>query len=92
MCDEFVRPDASGDAGDYCSLGFWMVVFGQFVFVRDEGHHVSELWSCLFDDVDVLFCLFEFGIAVDSSDAGLSYPFAVDVVGFDLAFERVPVG
>jgi hypothetical protein len=36
--------------------------------------------------------LFEFGVAVNSSDAGLSYPFAVDVVGFDLAFERVPVG
>jgi hypothetical protein len=36
--------------------------------------------------------LFEFGVAVDSSDTGLSYPFAVDVVGFDLDFERVPVG
>jgi hypothetical protein len=90
--DEFVGPDASGDAGDYGSLCFWMVVLGQFVFVCDEGHHVSELWSCLPDDVDVLFCLFEFGIAVDSSDAGLSYPFAVDVVGFDLALERVIIG
>jgi hypothetical protein len=36
--------------------------------------------------------LFELGVAVNSSNAGLSYPFAVDVVGFDLAFERVPVG
>jgi hypothetical protein len=90
--DEFVRPDASGDAGDYGSLGCWVVVLGQFVFVGDEGHHVSEHGGRLLDDVDVLFGLFEFGVAVDSSDAGLSYPFTVDVVGFDLAFERIPVG
>jgi hypothetical protein len=92
MSDEFVRPHTRGDAGDHGSLCSWVVVSGQFVFVRDEFHHISELGCCLLDDVDVLFGLFEFGIAVDSSDAGLSYPFAVDVVGFDLAFERVPVG
>jgi hypothetical protein len=92
MSDEFVRPDASGDAGDDRSLGCWVVILGQFVFVRDESHHVSELGSGFLDNLDVLFSLFEFGVAVDSSDAGLSYPFAVDVVVFDLAFERFPIG
>jgi hypothetical protein len=46
----------------------------------------------LFHDGDVFFCLLVFGLAVDSADAWLSYPFAVDVGSFDFAGEGVVVG
>ena len=35
--------------------------------------------------------MFEFGVAVDASDTGLRHPLAVNVSGFNFAFERVPV-
>lgn len=89
--DEFVRPYAGGDAGYYGALGFGVAVVGQFVFVGHQFHHVAESWGCLLDDIDVLFSLLEFGVAVDASNPGLRHPLAVDVSVFDLALERVPV-
>jgi len=41
---------------------------------------------------DVIFRLLTFGLAVDTTDAGLRCPFAVDVFGFDRGCEGVPVG
>ena len=91
MSDEFVGPDAGGDAGDYGALGFGVVVLGQFVLVGDQFHQIAEFGSRFLDDVDVLFGLLEFGVAVNASNTGLSHPLAVDVSVFDFAFERVPV-
>jgi hypothetical protein len=68
-----------------------MVVLGQFIFVSDQLHQVSELWRRLLDDCNVLFGLLELCIAVNASNTRLRHPLAVDVSVFDLAFECVPV-
>jgi hypothetical protein len=90
--DEFVRPDTSGDICHYGSQGFGVVIRGELLLVGDEFHELAEFGGGFLHDGDVLFRLLEFGLAVDSADAGLSYPFAVDVGGFDLVCEGVPVG
>jgi len=91
VCDEFVGPDASSYAGDYRSLCCGMVVLGQFVLVCDQLHQVSQLWSRLLDNFNVLFGLLEFGVAVDASYTRLRHPLAVNVPVFDLTFESVIV-
>ena len=62
------------------------------MLVRDELHELAEFGGGLLHDGDVLFRLLELGLAVDSPDARLRYPFAVNVGGFDLICEGIPVG
>jgi len=90
--DELVGPDAGGDVGHYGCEGFGVAVGGEFLLVCDEFHELAEVGGCLLDCCDVRFGLLVFGLAVDSADARLRYPFAVDVGGFDLVCEGVPVG
>jgi hypothetical protein len=49
------------------------------VFVGDESHEGGEVGRGFLDEGDVFGSLSEFGGAVDSSHAGLSGPFAVNV-------------
>lgn len=69
-----------------------MVVDGELLLVCDKFHSLAEFRRGFLHDRDVFFRLLVFSLAVDAADAGLGHPFAVDVGGFDLFGEGVPVG